>query len=183
MCDGLVQYLDRSNPMRWSAALLASCDTAGFEMWDRFPTCGRVTPNVLSDMRQVQANALMRTNYLTLLEPYDASDGPRISVVARLVHVGKTSYTVLFALHSSSGGLFATVETVMVATDAATHTRPEALAHAEVLRDLVDSSSSGRASRTEFAPPDAAAAPLWSGVVRATDCDDLQVVRRVLLHG
>ena len=178
-CDGFVQYLDRSTHQRWAAALLVYTDTAGFEMWRRFAPRGRAALAVLQDMDATQEDALMRTNLVTLHEPHgprlfaELKANPRVDVRAYLVAVGRTSYTTGFTLHSN-GRHLATVETVMVATDAATHTRPEPLRHAESLRDLV-SEMPARCERVTFVPPGADAA-VWSSAVRTTDCDNYQVL-------
>jgi acyl-CoA thioesterase FadM/glutathione S-transferase len=171
-CDGFVQYLERSSPQRWLAAILSYCDTAGFQMWSRFPSL-----HVAGAMQQTQEHALMRTNHVRLSTPHTPelcqalAAAPRLVVRARLLSVGRTSYTAGFSLHSQGGTPLASVETVMVATDAATHTRPEPLEHAAALRELV-MAPAHPTPHAQYVPPDGHA-PTWSSVVRPSDCDGI----------
>jgi acyl-CoA thioesterase FadM len=180
------QYLDRSTPQRWLSALLVYADTAQFGMWYRFPAQGRTTESVLRAMHEVQEHALMRLNRLVLAVPHGAGlfaalkAQPLVTVKARVCGVGRSSYTMAFTFHSGGGDgrLLATLVTVMVATDAATHTRAAPIEHAKDLQDLI-SPWPFTPYKVPFVRPPAGAAT-WSSVVRATDCDSYGHINNAL---
>ena len=183
------QYLDASSHARWPAAIFAYCDTAGCNFWSSISraTDSSTSAAVLADMQSTAAeNALMRANVVILNEPYASILrrellSEQIYIEVRLVAVGITSYTLLFRLRWNDQ-LLATVETVMVNTDA-THTRSAPLPHASALRGLVQERTTPPliTGVTAFVPPgEGRDVALWRSVVRATDCDHYGHVNNAL---
>ena len=192
VCDGFVQYLDASNHHRWITSLLTYCDTAGFAMWHHVPTEGlaHVTQAMLDDMcKTASQDVMMRANHVELHTAFGHAlreqllRRPRLRTTARIIAVGRSSYTLQFSIEGGGSLPLATVETVMVNTDD-THTTSAPLAHAGALRELVAAARDAppRAmskAKLKFVPPGRGAV-CWRHIVRATDCDHYGHVNNAL---
>lgn len=179
-----VQYLDGSSPSRWLAACFAYADTALFGLWGRLRPSGSMTAPMLESVAGIADHSLMRYIACSVRAPqaslYDALKvGPHISVGTSLSAVGRTSYTTCTTVEEADGGrLLAVLETVMVNTDSETHSRSQPLPHSRELQSLIVEPPA-KPPRVDFVRPPAGS-PVWSSVVRATDCDSLGHVNNAL---
>lgn len=120
-------------------------------------------------------NAVNRKNVVEILisgEDWEKVVGrSRVRVFPYIMRVGRTSWSSHYDIFTSLGVPLGRVQTVMVAVDAATLTKPVPVPHAELLRSMVQDVPSLDAPAVK--PRGEAPSITWRVEVRKTDCDSL----------
>eukprot|EP00929_Paragymnodinium_shiwhaense_P054011 TRINITY_DN27078_c0_g2_i1.p1 TRINITY_DN27078_c0_g2~~TRINITY_DN27078_c0_g2_i1.p1 ORF type:complete len:290 (+),score=26.97 TRINITY_DN27078_c0_g2_i1:64-933(+) len=157
-------------------SLFTWCDSAQGGLYPEDSPSGAIR-----DMRRLWlTSAVMRTNTAKLMLPHaEFKHWTRVRVTPILSHVGGTSWVCNFKVTDADGQqMLAVCQTVMVATDPETFSKPIPVPHAAELRELVDTGKSQispgnpvvELPRPSFCePPEKRFS--FSMYTRLTDCD------------